>query len=45
MLMRKKGTSYVRGVQEGSAQNPPVIENLAKSPLSGEAGPPHQSPS
>ena len=34
---------YIRGVQGGSAENPPVIENLAKSPLSDEVGPPSPS--
>ena len=32
----------IRGVQWGSAENPPVIENLAKTPLSGKADPPNR---
>ena len=30
---------YTKGMQDGKAENPPVIENLAKSSLSCEAGP------
>ena len=35
---------YIRDVQGGSSENPSCHQKFGKIPLSGEAGPPYQSP-
>ena len=43
-VIKKEMVFTQRCAREGSAENPPYFENLPKSPLSGETGPP-KSPS